>query len=131
MWLLSIKGDYCNLHQVVTESTTGILLTVLLFWYLFLLFCYKIDGTVFVAGQVPLVPGSMEIIDGGIAEQCWLSLRHVSRILHSIYRGCNLCNVIRCVCYVDHPAMIPVAKIVWDKYICELQVTVLSWVWIF
>ena len=76
------------------------------------------------AGQLPLVPGSMEIFDGIIAEQCWLCLRHVFRILHSVYKGCNLCNVIRCVCYVDHPAVIPVAKIVWDKYICELQVTV-------
>ena len=82
---------------------------------------FRIGGTVFVAGQVPFVPGSMEIIDGSIADQCWLSLRHVSRILHSAYRGCNLCNVIRCVCYVDHPAVIPVARIVWDKYICELQ----------
>ena len=76
------------------------------------------------AGQVPLMPGNMKIIDSGIAEQCWLSLRHVSRILQTVYRGCSLRNVIRCVCYVDHPAVIPVAKIVWNKNICELQVIV-------
>lgn len=29
----------------------------------------KIDNTVYLSGQIPLVPGKMELVDGGIAEQ--------------------------------------------------------------
>ncbi len=42
------------------------------------------ESSVFVAGQIGLVPGSMELIPGGAKEQSMLALRHVARVLNVV-----------------------------------------------
>ena len=62
------------------------------------------ENKVFVAGQIPLVPGSMAIIEGGIRVQAVLSLRHVDRILKAMTSPSGNMLHIGCVrlaiCYV-------------------------------
>lgn len=65
------------------------------------------------AGQIGLVPATMEIINGGIKAQSRLSLRHVERILKAINDKASLRNIIFCACYVTHPSYIPIVKEEW------------------
>ena len=39
------------------------------------------------AGQIGLIPGSMVLIDGGLANQARLALRHLERILEAKHCG--------------------------------------------
>eukprot|EP00095_Tigriopus_kingsejongensis_P001610 maker-scaffold381_size190066-snap-gene-0.34 protein:Tk01610 transcript:maker-scaffold381_size190066-snap-gene-0.34-mRNA-1 annotation:"diphthine--ammonia ligase-like isoform x4" len=51
----------------------------------------QVDNIVHVAGQIGLIPGSMELIPGGVEPEARLALRHVSRILEA--HGLGLENV--------------------------------------
>ena len=55
----------------------------------------KIGDFIHVAGQISLVPGSMQMVDGGIGAQCKLSLRHVERLISGIDSNCDLRNVVQ------------------------------------
>ncbi|XP_013406598.1 diphthine--ammonia ligase [Lingula anatina] len=81
----------------------------------------KLGNDVYVAGQIPLVPATMQVIDGGILPQCRLTLRHVERVLMAMGEGLQLCNVRMAVCYVFDERCIPVAKREWNKALARVQ----------
>lgn len=67
---------------------------------------------IYVAGQIALVPGTMQLVDGGVRKQCQLALRHVGRIvkamdpttqLRDVVQVCLIvilkCNVITPLCF--------------------------------
>jgi len=45
---------------------------------------FQVDGLLFVAGQIPLVPGSMVLLEDSLSQQVILSIRHVQRILQAM-----------------------------------------------
>lgn len=47
------------------------------------------------AGQIALVPGTLNIVEGGIRRQCRLSLRHVSRIIKAVDPNTQLRDVVQ------------------------------------
>ena len=77
----------------------------------------------FVAGQIPLVPGTMRLVPGGAAIQSRLSLRHVCSVLKAMCPGRGLRDVLLCICYVTHPHIIPHARQQWEELHCAEQVS--------
>ncbi|KAE8738160.1 hypothetical protein FOCC_FOCC016358 [Frankliniella occidentalis] len=75
----------------------------------------RVGDLVYVAGQIALVPGTMEMVEGGVRKQCRLALRHVGRIVRAMDPNTQLRDVVQGVCYVTHPSYIPEARREWEK----------------
>lgn len=50
---------------------------------------------IYVAGQIALVPGTMQLVDGGVRKQCQLALRHVGRIIKAMDPNTQLRDVVQ------------------------------------
>ncbi|KAL9696528.1 hypothetical protein quinque_016107 [Culex quinquefasciatus] len=73
-------------------------------------------GTItYISGQIALVPGSMTIIEGGIKQQCKLTLRHVARIAKAMHAQGQLRDVVQGICFVTHPSYISEARRQWER----------------
>lgn len=55
----------------------------------------RVGDFVHLAGQIGLVPGSMEMVTGGIKSQCQLALRHLKRLLMAVDPNFNLRDVVQ------------------------------------
>jgi diphthine-ammonia ligase len=86
----------------------------------------QINGRVFVAGQIPLVPGTMQLLTDGASAQCRLALQHADQVLQAMCAGCSLRDVLLSICYVTHADVIPVARRQWEKYLYKEEVCVSS-----
>lgn len=75
----------------------------------------RVGDLVYVAGQIGLVPGTMQMVEGGVRKQCRLALRHVARIVRAMDPNTQLRDVVQGVCYVTHPSYIPEARREWEK----------------
>jgi enamine deaminase RidA (YjgF/YER057c/UK114 family) len=84
----------------------------------------QINGRVFVAGQIPLVSGSMQLLTNGTSAQCRLALQHADRVLHAMCAGCSLRDVLLSICYVMHEDVIPVARRQWEKYLYKEEASI-------
>ena len=78
-------------------------------------YCHQVGGRVFVAGQIPLVPGTMQLVSGGAGAESRLSLRHVRCVLEAACPGRGLHDVLLCLCYLTHPDLIPPARRQWEE----------------
>jgi len=56
------------------------------------------DGLVFTSGQIPLVPATGEIIEGGVKEQAEQVIKNLNAVLTEA--GSNLTNVIKTLCFL-------------------------------
>ena len=71
----------------------------------------------FVAGQIALVPGSMEIVEGGIVAQCRLALRHTQRVIEAMTNhSSSLRDVITMICYVTDRDYVITAEEEWKRF---------------
>ncbi|PNF17010.1 Diphthine--ammonia ligase [Cryptotermes secundus] len=75
----------------------------------------RVGDIIYVAGQIALVPGTMQLVEGGVRKQCQLALRHVGRIIKAMDPNTQLRDVVQGVCYVTHPSYIPEACREWEK----------------
>uniref|UniRef100_A0A182TFJ7 Diphthine--ammonia ligase n=1 Tax=Anopheles melas TaxID=34690 RepID=A0A182TFJ7_9DIPT len=76
----------------------------------------KVGHITYISGQIALVPGSMTIIEGGIRQQCKLTLRHLSRIAKAMNaQGGQLRDVVQGICFVTHPSYIYEARRQWER----------------
>uniref|UniRef100_T1DDZ8 Diphthine--ammonia ligase n=1 Tax=Psorophora albipes TaxID=869069 RepID=T1DDZ8_9DIPT len=75
----------------------------------------KVGHITYISGQIALVPGSMTIIEGGIKQQCKLTLRHVSRIAKAMHAQGLLRDVVQGICFVTHPSYIYEARRQWER----------------
>ena len=46
--------------------------------------CFQVDGIVHLAGQIGLVPGTMQLVEGGAEAEARLALRHAFRALEAV-----------------------------------------------
>jgi 2-iminobutanoate/2-iminopropanoate deaminase len=58
----------------------------------------KANGFLFTAGQIPLVPETMEIVEGGIAEQTERVMENLAAILQEA--GTSFDRVVKTTCYL-------------------------------
>ncbi|XP_031368007.1 diphthine--ammonia ligase isoform X3 [Apis dorsata] len=75
----------------------------------------RVGDIISVAGQIPLVPGSMTILDLNIKRQCRLTLRHIDRIVKAMDSNTQLRDIVQGICFLTHSSYIPDARKEWEK----------------
>lgn len=74
----------------------------------------KINNKIYVAGQIAMVPSTLQIITGGARAEARLSLRHVNRILQVMPGKTCLQHIAMAICYVTRKDFIPIVKEEWN-----------------
>lgn len=75
----------------------------------------KISEITYISGQIGLIPGNMSIINGGIKQECKLTLRHINRIAKAMNSHGQLRDVVQGICFVTHPNYITEARRQWVR----------------
>lgn len=75
----------------------------------------RVGDVILVAGQIPLVPGSMTILDSNVKQQCQLTLRHIDRLLKAMDDNAQLRDIVQAICFVTSSSYIPNAREEWEK----------------
>ncbi|XP_071283097.1 diphthine--ammonia ligase isoform X5 [Agelaius tricolor] len=81
----------------------------------------KVGDVLYCAGQIALVPCTMQLVRGGIRAEASLSLRHVGRVLGAMSQEATLHHVISASCYVTDSNSIPIARSVWQRKLEECR----------
>lgn len=74
-------------------------------------------GTLYVSGQIPLVPETMKIVEGGILEQTEQVLMNIGAILGAA--GYNYSDVVKSTCLLSDMANFKAMNEVYAKYYPE------------
>ncbi|XP_045107874.1 diphthine--ammonia ligase-like [Portunus trituberculatus] len=70
----------------------------------------KVGGVVVVAGMIGMVPGTMQVVAGGVEVQARLALRHVSRVITAVVPTSDIRAVVQGVCFVTRLSDVGVAR---------------------
>ncbi|KAK1793270.1 hypothetical protein P4O66_011659, partial [Electrophorus voltai] len=82
-------------------------------------FALQVDEAVFCAGQIALVPCTMQLLHGGPARQAQLCYGHMSRVMGAVGPGLHLHHALQAHCYVTHSAYIPAVRRVWQRRLLD------------
>lgn len=77
------------------------------------------NGLVFVSGQIPLEPSTMELVDGGIQAQTIRVLENLKAVLQEA--GCSLSGVVKTTCYLKSMDDFAAMNEVYAKYFTQDQ----------
>lgn len=75
------------------------------------------DGTLYISGQVPLVPETMKVIDGGIKEQTEQVMKNINAILTEA--GYSFSDVVKSTCLLSTMDDFKTMNEVYGKYYAE------------
>ncbi|XP_068195833.1 diphthine--ammonia ligase [Antennarius striatus] len=75
----------------------------------------RVDHLVFCAGQIALVPCTMELVKAGIRAQARLAFSHVKKVLEAVIGSLTIAHVIQAHCYATRYGDIPIIKAVWEN----------------
>ncbi|NXG70327.1 DPH6 ligase, partial [Baryphthengus martii] len=81
----------------------------------------KVGNLLYCAGQIALVPCTMQLVSGGVRTEAVVSLRHVERVLQAMSQTTALQHVITASCYVTDSKHIPIARSIWQKKLRECK----------
>ncbi|XP_030308434.1 diphthine--ammonia ligase [Calypte anna] len=81
----------------------------------------KIGDVLYCAGQIALVPCTMQLVSGGIQTEARVSLQHVGRVLQAMSQETALHHIITASCYVTDSKHIPIAHSIWQKKLQECK----------
>ncbi|NXI49785.1 DPH6 ligase, partial [Chloroceryle aenea] len=81
----------------------------------------KVGDVLYCAGQIALVPCTMQLVSGGIQPEAMVSLRHVERVLQAMSQETSLHHIITANCYVTDSKHIPIAHSIWKKKLRECR----------
>ncbi|GCC28140.1 hypothetical protein chiPu_0006567 [Chiloscyllium punctatum] len=79
----------------------------------------KVGNEIFCAGQIGLIPCTMQLIKGGVKSEAVLSLSHVQKVLAAMQSGTHLNHVLLANCYVSDKKYISIIEKIWLKNIKE------------
>lgn len=82
---------------------------------LFFLYFFQVDESVFCAGQIALVPCTMQMVNAGTRTQTLLSFSHVEKVLDAVISGLTLAHVIQAHCYTTKRQDIPIVRAIWES----------------
>lgn len=77
----------------------------------------EVNGTLYIAGQVPLNPVTMKLVDGGIAEQTTQVLENIGAILKEA--GYGYSDVVKSTCLLSDMANFKAMNEVYSRYYPE------------
>ena len=75
------------------------------------------NETLYVAGQVPLNPETMKVVDGGIHEQTQRVMKNIGAILEAA--GYSYSNVVKCTCLLADMADFKAMNEVYSQFFPE------------
>ncbi|XP_068802445.1 diphthine--ammonia ligase isoform X4 [Struthio camelus] len=81
----------------------------------------KVGDVLYCAGQIALVPCTMQLVSGGIWTEAIVSLRHVERVLQAMNQNTALQHILMANCYVTDSKYIPVAHSIWQRKLREYK----------
>jgi reactive intermediate/imine deaminase len=74
----------------------------------------RTDGLLILSGQIPNIPGTLDIVAGGIEEQSHQVMRNIQAILER--HGSSLTKVVKCTVMIDDMADWPAFNEVYVQY---------------
>ncbi|XP_046872195.1 diphthine--ammonia ligase isoform X2 [Hypomesus transpacificus] len=75
----------------------------------------RVDEAVFCAGQIALVPCSMQLVKAGVGPQARLSFSHVEKVLEAVVSGLTLGHVLQAHCYATRSRDVAAIREVWES----------------
>ena len=79
----------------------------------------EVNGTLYISGQVPLVPETMKVIEGGIKEQTEQVLKNIGAILEAA--GYSYSDVVKSTCLLSEMGNFAAMNEVYAKFYTENQ----------
>lgn len=77
----------------------------------------EVNGTLYISGQIPLVPETMKVVEGGIQEQTEQVLKNIGAILSEA--GYKYSDVVKSTCLLSDIANFKAMNEVYAKYYSE------------
>lgn len=77
----------------------------------------ELNGTLFVSGQIPLNPVSMQVVEGGIAEQTLQVMKNLGAILEAA--GYSYADVVKTTCMLSDISNFKAMNEVYGSYFPE------------
>jgi len=77
----------------------------------------EVEGTLYISGQVPLVPDTMKIVEGGIKEQTLQVMKNIEAILSEA--DYSLANVVKSTCLLSDMANFKAMNEVYGEFYKE------------
>jgi len=77
----------------------------------------EVDGTLYISGQVPLLPETMKVVEGGIEEQTLQVMNNIGAILHAA--GYAFSNVVKSTCLLSDMANFKAMNEVYGRFYQE------------
>jgi 2-iminobutanoate/2-iminopropanoate deaminase len=77
----------------------------------------EVDGTLYISGQVPLVPGTMKVVAGDIKEQTLQVMNNIGAILEAA--GYSYSNVVKSTCLLSDMANFKAMNEVYGQFYKE------------
>lgn len=77
----------------------------------------EVNGTLYISGQVPLVPETMKIVEGGIKEQTTQVMKNIEAILTEA--GYSFSDVVKSTCLLSDMANFKAMNEVYGEYYKE------------
>ncbi|XP_063765787.1 diphthine--ammonia ligase isoform X2 [Eleginops maclovinus] len=75
----------------------------------------RVDESVFCAGQIALVPCTMQLVKAGTRTQARLSFSYVEKVLEAVISSLTLAHVVQAHCYTTRHQDIPIIRAVWES----------------
>lgn len=77
----------------------------------------EVNGTLYISGQVPLIPETMKIVEGGIKEQTLQVMKNIGAILEAA--GYSYADVVKSTCLLSDMANFKAMNEVYGEYYSE------------
>lgn len=74
----------------------------------------RTDGLLILSGQIPNIPGTLEVVPGGVTEQSHQVMKNIQAILER--HGSSLAKVVKCTVMIDDMADWPAFNDVYVQY---------------
>lgn len=79
----------------------------------------EVNGTLYISGQVPLVPETMKIVEGGIKEQTLQVMKNIGAILEAA--GYSFSDVVKSTCLLSDMSNFKAMNEVYGEFYTEQQ----------
>ncbi|XP_065822683.1 diphthine--ammonia ligase isoform X2 [Labrus bergylta] len=76
---------------------------------------FRVDQSVFCAGQIALVPCTMQLVKAGTRAQAYMSFSYVKKVLEAVIGTLTLAHVLQAHCYTTRHQDVPVIRAVWES----------------
>nr|XP_020645057.1 diphthine--ammonia ligase [Pogona vitticeps] len=83
--------------------------------------CIQVGDVLYCAGQIALVPCTMQLVSAGVGAEAAVSLSHVEKVLKAMSPHAELSHVLMANCYVTDSKYISVAQAEWQKKLREYK----------